>query len=259
MLDLVYSFIEKYHLIDLFKNIFYFGITGVIIAILVNPLQFLKIIRQQTGKKYKEIIADNYQKYGIKVFYRSLIPYMMLNFLVNAAFGISEFFMNLLLSPYNLQLTILGIIIRIISASFFETLLTARSEVKAIAKNKGNLMIEDGKVSAILPAIIARNAVNWMGALFSVYFIHLFELNYLHGFILSFFVGIIFAIATLPFDIVATHNCGDIEKLSILERLKKISFEAGGYHGAYRGSLMRIIMMTCYSVGIVIVERYLMG
>ena len=183
----------------------------------------------------------------------------MLNFLVNAAFGMSEFFMNMILSPYNLQLTIFGIITRIISASLIETLFTAKAEVQGITRNKGDLMKKNGEVLSILEAIFLRNIINWMGALFSVYFIHLFALNYFQGFILSFFLGIIFAILTLPFDIVATHNCGDIEKLSIFQRLKKISLEAGGYHGAYRGSLMRVMMITCYSVGIVIVERFLIG
>ena len=259
MLDLIYSFVERYQIIGLLKNIFYFGLAGAFVAFLVNPLQFLKILRQQTGRQYQSIIEDNYKLYGIKVFYRGLIPYIMLNFLVNAAFGISEFFATMILSPHNLQLTIFGVIVRMISASLFEILFTAKAEVQEIARNKGDLMKKNGEVSSILSAIFVRNIVNWMGALFSIYFIHLFQLNYSQGFLLSFFVGVIFAIMTLPFDIVATHNCGDIEKLSIFQRLKKISFESGGYHGAYRGSLMRIIMITCYSVSIVVVERFLMS
>jgi hypothetical protein len=256
MLDFIYIFLEKYQFINLFKNIFYFGITGALIGILVNPLQFLKIIRQQTGQKYQEIIINSYNKYGIKVFYRGLKSYMILNFLVNAAFGISEFMSYMILSSFNLQFTIFGIFTRILFAASIETIFTAKTEVQTISKYKGDLMKKSGEVSSILASIFTRNIINWMGSLIAIYLIYKFQLSYFYGFFISLIVGMIFAIATLPFDIVATHNCGDIEKLSIFQRLKKISFESGGYQEAYRGSLMRIIMMTCYSIGIVIVERF---
>lgn len=258
-MDLLKSVFEEYHLYDLLKNIFYFGICAAIIAILVNPLQFLKILRQQTGERYSKIFHDNYEKGGFKIFYRGLKPWIMLNFLVNAAFGISEFFSVGILSKYGMQLTIPGILIRAVSAAIIEIILTIRSEVKEISKNKGEWMKQDGEVSAILTAVFLRNILNWLGCLISVYFIHIFSLSYFYGFTLSFVIGMIFAIITLPFDVVATHNCGDIERLSILKRLEKITFESGGYHGAYRGSLMRIIMNTCFSVGIVIVERLLLN
>ena len=50
MLYSIYSFIERYQILDLLKNIFYFGFAGAFFAFLLNPLKFLKILRQQTGR-----------------------------------------------------------------------------------------------------------------------------------------------------------------------------------------------------------------
>jgi len=245
-------------IIELLKNIAFYGGASALVAILVNPLQFLKIIRQETGEKYGEIAKRNYEKGGIRIFYRGLRAYVEIQFLVNVAFAFSEFFSIKWLSVYQYELTAVGIIVRAFSASILETLMTIKSEVSQIAKNKGELMKKDGEVSSIITSIFVRNTINWFGSLWSIYFIHKLSLGDFGGFVFSFVVGIIFAILTLPFDIVATHNCGSLEKLSILQRLKKIAFESGGYSAMYRGSIMRIIMMTCYSVSIVLVSVYLM-
>ncbi len=243
---------------ELLKNIFIYGSAAALIGALVYPMQFLKVIRQQTGAEYLDIIEQNYKTSGVKNFYRGVFAYMIIQFFSNTSFAISEFFSLKFLSIYGAELTIFGILFRGFLASILETAMTIKSEVDVISANKGELMKKSGEISAIIASIFIRNSAIWFGSLWSIYFINKFHMNDLSSFFLSFVVGIIFGIISLPLDIVATHNCGDIEKLSIFQRLKKISFESDGYVAMYRGSIMRVIMMTCYSVGVVFVTMFFM-
>jgi branched-subunit amino acid transport protein len=242
---------------DLIRNALYFGGIAAITALLISPLQFLKIIRQQTGRGYFDITKDYFSNYGIKPFYRGAYPYAKLNFYSSAAFGISEFFMVNLLKSFGLEVTIIGTFLRAIAAGTLETSMTVSSEVKEISRNKGEFMKQKGTVRSIIEAIFIRNTLFWMGSLISFYFMNKMQLSNFMGGIVSFIFGAIFAIITIPVDIVATHNCGDDTKHSIFSRLKKIIVEDGSYKAAYRGSLMRIVQITIFTITTVITEMIL--
>lgn len=242
---------------DLIKNVFYFGGLSAITAIVISPLQFLKIIRQQTGGKYSVISKKYFEKEGIKPFFRGAMPYAKLQFFSSAAFGFSEFFMVMILKKFGIEVALIGILLRALSAGVLETSFTIRSEVKEISRNKGELMKKDGTVNSIIGAIFIRNIVFWMGSLLTVYFIEKAHLSNSTGIVLSFGLGIIIAILTIPIDMAATHNCGDDVKYSTFKRIRKIIQDGGGYSSSYYGSLMRILQIAIFTLVTFVTEMIL--
>lgn len=244
-------------LTDLLKNVFYYGGISAITGILISPLQFLKIIRQQTGKKYLQICKEYFEKGGLKTFFRGAIPFAKLQFFSSSAFGVSEFFMVMLLKRFGLEVTLIGMLVRVLSAGTFETAFTVRAEVKEISRNKGELMKKDGTIMSIIEIIFMRNTIFWMGSLFTVYFIDKIGLSNTVGMILSFILGIIVAVITIPIDMAATHNCGDNVRYSAFGRIKKIIQDGGGYSSSYYGSLMRILQIAIFTLTTSITEMIL--
>lgn len=246
----------EFSFLSMLREAFIFGLFSCITAILISPLQFLKIIRQQTGEKYSNIIKSNYKKSGIKLFYRGAYPYGKMQFLSSFAFGMSEFCCIFILRKFSLDTALIAVFIRSISAGIFETTFTAKAEVQEISKNKGELMKKEGEVFSILEAIFLRNVLFWMASLLSFYFIQKANLSHEIGGLIAFIFGVIFAIITIPFDLIATHNCGDEENHSVFSRMKKIIKEEK-YSSMYRGSLMRIILMSIFTIVTTLTEMLL--
>lgn len=242
---------------DLIKNVVYFGGISALTAASVSPMQFLKIIRQQTGEKYFYIMKKYFLKDGFAPFYRGAYPYAKINLYSSAAFGVSEFFMIALLKKFGFEVTIIGTLSRALSAGILETLLTARSEVKEISRNKAEFMKSDGTVRSIIEMIFIRNTLFWLGSLLSFYFISKSGLSDFSGTLLSFGLGIVFAIITIPFDIAATHSCGDDIHYSTFKRIKKIVNEGNGYSATFHGSIMRILQMAIFTSTTAITEMLL--
>jgi hypothetical protein len=242
---------------DLLKNVFYFGGLSAITAIIISPLQFLKVIRQQTGAQYSEICQKYFKEDGLKPFFRGAIPYAKLQFYSSSAFGLNEFFMVMILKQFGLEVTLIGILIRALSAGVTETAFTVNAEVKEISRNKGELMKQDGTIKSIIESIFLRNVLFWMGSLFTLYFINKANLSNFSGGILAFMLGIVIAIVTIPIDMAATHNCGDDTKYSTFKRIKKIIQDGGGYSSSYYGSLMRIIQIAIFTLVTSITEMIL--
>ena len=239
---------------ELLKESFTFGTICAIIAVMISPLQFIKIIRQQTGESYAKIVKENYKKHGIAVFYRGAYPYGKLQFLSSFSFGFSEFCCIFFLTKFNLELSFAAIFIRAISAGLFETTLSVKAEMQEISRNKGDLMKQKGTVASILEAIFMRNTLFWMASLVSFYFINKMSLSGLAGGLLAFVLGIIFAVITIPIDLVATHNCGDDEKHSVFSRIKKILTTKGCYSSIYYGSFVRVFQISIFTVVTTITE-----
>ena len=150
-------------------------------------------MRQQTGEKYSYIIRKYFLKDGIAPFYRGAYPYAKLNLYSSAAFGVSEFFMIAILKKFGFEVTILGTLLRALSAGILETILTVRAEVKEISRNKAEFMKSDGTVRSIIEMIFIRNTLFWLGSLLSFYFINKSGLSDFSGTILSFALGTLFA------------------------------------------------------------------
>jgi hypothetical protein len=246
----------EFSFLSLLKEAFIFGTLSCITAIAISPLQFMKRMRQQTGNDYSKIAKENYKKSGIKVFYRGAYPYGQLQFLSSFSFGLSEFCCIFVLKKYNLDTSFIAVLIRAISAGIFETVFTARAEVQEISKNKGELMKQRGTIASILEAIFMRNVLFWIGPLLSFYFINKAHLSGLTSGFVAFVIGIIFGVLTIPFDLVATHNCGDDEKYSVFSRIKKVLSE-GQYSSIYYGSMMRIIQNSIFTIVTTITEMIL--
>jgi hypothetical protein len=247
----------EFSFLSLLKEAFIFGSLSCITAIIISPLQFIKIIRQQTGDNYKNIIKANYKKSGIKIFYRGAYPYGQLQFLSSFAFGLSEFICIFFLKQYNLESSFTGILIRSISAGIFETAFTVKAEVQEISKNKGDLMKRKGTITSILEAIFMRNTLFWMASLLSFYFIQKIHLTHFAGSLLAFVFGVVFGVITIPLDLVATQNCGDDEIHSVFSRIKKILNANGQYSSMYYGSIARIMIISIFTIITTIIEMIL--
>ena len=246
----------EFSFLSLLKEAFIFGLLSCITAIIISPLQFIKIIRQQTGNSYSKIIKKNYQQHGIKIFYRGAYPYGQLQFLSSASFGLSEFICIFFLKEYHIDTNLIGIFIRALSAGIFETAFAVKAEVQEISKNKGELMKRKGTISSILEAIFMRNALFWMASLLSLYFIQRMHLSHFSGSLLASLFGIVFGVITIPLDLVATHNCGDDERHSVFSRIQKIINE-DHYSSIYYGSMMRVLIISIFTIVTTITEMIL--
>ena len=244
-------------LISLLKNMLYFGGLSAVAAIVISPLQFLKVIRQQNGYRYSTIIKQYFTKSGIKPFFRGAVPYAKVQFFSSAAFGFSEFFMVMILKKFDADVTLLGIIMRAIAAGVLETALTIDAEVKEISRNKGELMKTPGTIKSVFGPLFIRNIMSWVGSLVTIYFLNKMHLSNFTASILALVLGTVVAVITIPIDMAATQNCGDDIHCSTFARVKKIIQEGGGYSSSYRGSLMRIVQIAIFTVVTSITEMIL--
>lgn len=256
----IYTFCENILQIQLLKEALVFGVLAAILAILISPLQFLKIQKQETGQNYLTLLKARYKQYGVLVFFSGAIPYALLQFFSSASFGVSEFFSTVILNQLGMQVSFIAVLFRTLMAGVIETSSTIFFEMKEIEKNKINLLEADPKVKTIFFPLLLRNSFYWLGSLVSIYIIKVLEIKYSYctchteNILISFFIGVIFAVLTIPFDVVTTQNLGSSDNLSILQRLKKNVFE-GGYVEIFRGSLMRILISTCFTICTVLTDK----
>lgn len=229
---------------------FFYGTVSAVFAMLISPLQFLKIIRQQTGKNYSTIFYDTMNRSGPLTFFRGAIPYATMNFFSSMAFGVSEY-----LSEYVIQVTLLplliAIIVRATLGGVMETAFSSYSELKEIAKNKGSLINARPRLLSILVPILIRNIIFWYGSVISYEISIRYELNIFLSMVVAFALGVAFAICSITFDIIATQNCGDTEAKGVIQKLREIlSSKSSG--AIFAGSLMRIIQIGIFTITIVI-------
>lgn len=232
-------------LTDILLSGFIYGAFAGLIAFFVSPLQYLKIIRQETGHSYRKILANTISRERpLFVFFHGAIPYVLMNFLSNMSFGISDYISDLfLVGNYNL---FFGVVFRSLLGGFIETVFTIYPEVKEIIKNKGNLAKDDGQILKIIFPIMIRNSIAWLGATFTYEISLRFTMEIAELVLLSFFFGIVFGVASIPMDVIATQNCGSNEKLTSLQRATKIFNESKLM--LLSGSIIRIIQIGIFTV-----------
>lgn len=246
-------------LIDMFIVGIFFGLSSALVAILISPLQFIKVNRQATGFSYTKIIYSTIKIKGVRAFFRGAIPYGIMNFLSSMAFGFSQYFSNSL--PLEVYLNILGVIIfRSVLAGVIETIFSIHAELREISLNKGSLIISKPKVSNIFMAILLRNIIFWMGALISFELEDKLKLTKFMGIILSLVFGIICAVLTITLDVVATQNCGSLNKIGVWSRFKKL-FKKTDEDLLLAGVVIRIIQVGIFTASTVVTmslyEQYL--
>lgn len=234
----------------------FFGLLAALAAFIISPVQYLKIIRQETGAAYTKILKTTLrEKNPLKVFYRGALPYTIMNFLSNAAFGLSDYISNLILHSNNnsniLNISNIdpniasgadiainniiiinyslftGVALRSFLGGIIETLFTIYPEIQEILRNKGQLVKDYSNsffknASKIIFPIFFRNSIAWVGITLSYEISIRYSVELKYSIILSLIIGLIFGFFSLPLDVIVTQNCGGITNLSVLQRLSQI-------------------------------------
>jgi len=227
----------------LFTGIF-FGLISAVTAIIISPLQFLKVIKQQVGGYYYIIFKTTVNRSGFSTFFRGAVPYAVMNFLSSMAFGFSEY-----LSVYILGVTKFPILISVIVRSFLggiiETGFSIKSELSEISKNKGSLIKEKPKIITIAAPILLRNIIFWHGSIIAYEISESFYLSIVASSVISFIFGAMFALISIPFDVIATQNCGAKEDRGLIGRLRKI---LKNRNQIFAGNVMRVIQVAIFTL-----------
>ncbi|WP_338364824.1 hypothetical protein [Candidatus Xenohaliotis californiensis] len=232
---------ELYHLS--FEGIV-FGATAAILSLLIAPMQYLKIMRQETGKKYLNIAKNSYKMHGISVFFRAAIAYSLLNFVSSASFGVSNYFSNLLLKDK--QLLFFAPMLRSLLGGLIETLATLRIEIREINKNKGNNNKNETSLLTMALLILMRNSVFWLGATISFEITKTFNLNAIIVFWLTLLTGLFAGILSTPVDAVATRVCGAEKTINIINACHQII--KGDRNIVFAGTVIRIQQIILYTI-----------
>ena len=233
-------------LLDLITEGLFFGLLAAVVAFFISPLQYLKIIRQDTGVTYSQVISDALShKQPLKIFFRAALPYTLMNFLSNMSFGFSNHLSNLILEENYFLFT--GVMLRSLLGGIIETILTIYPEIDEILKNKGDLKKNrKNNIIKISFPIFLRNSIAWVGTTLSYEILVKFSMGVGQSTIVSFIIGIIFGIISLPFDVITTQNCGSHEKLNSIQRFFRIVDQDKTV--LLSGTIIRVLQISIFTV-----------
>ena len=226
-------------------NGFIFGSASALVAFLISPLQFLKVIRQQTGFSYSDIFFKTLKSDGWPAFFRGALPYGAMNFLSSMAFGISEYIAGDLLGAASLSL-LAAVFLRSTMGGATETLFSLYSEMQEISRNKGSLIKSKPKISSILLPILIRNTIFWYGSVVTYELSVRFALDIFVSTIFAFVFGVLLTFVSIPLDVIATQNCGAQKKDGMIKRLKKLLDSKN--NSVFAGAMMRIIQTSIFTI-----------
>ncbi|ETO91272.1 MAG: hypothetical protein P857_396 [Candidatus Xenolissoclinum pacificiensis L6] len=229
-------------LVSFFAVSLVYGIVGTVVALILSPLQCIKILRQDTGHSYYSLFHTIIKEEGVLYFYRAAMLYAMMNFLSNFSFGIADV-TSVFLSHNN---PMLRLAVRIFVGGFVETLLTFYVEIKEILKNKEHYSKSEfvyfSEVSLLL---LLRNSVVWIGSAVSMLLFELYHFNFYTAFLISLVLGLIFSVLSLPLDVFSTVMCGTSRKsfsenICVVYRSHKQKL--------FYGATIRTIQVTAFTI-----------
>ena len=243
------------------RESFIFGLTAAILGFITSPLRFMIVQKQQSGLPYMVILTERIKQYGLFVLYNGALPFIIINFLIDASYGLSVVLSTEIICKFSLGLGFIGFTIKVLMAALCQTVITIYNEVSEIKKNKIGFNMGRATVSSIIIPAFIRNALAWIPTVIIIYLTQILQTKY--GIIMSFTyiiflslcLGVIFGFASLPFDIVITQNLGAEKKLTLKERLKDIIKEDGGLFNLFRSSTMRIVLDVLFTLCAVYTDK----
>ena len=243
------------------RESFIFGLTAGLLAFIISPLKFLMIQKQQSGLPYIVILKERIKQYGLFVLYNGAVPYVIINFLINGSYGLSEVLSSEIICKFGLGLGFIGFTIKVLMAAVCETVATIHNEASEIKQNKIGFNVGRATVSSIILPAFIRNSLAWIPTVTIIYLAQILETKY--GIVMSFFhiiflslsLGVMFGFDSLHFDIVVTKNLGAEKKLNLKERLKDIIKEDGGIANLFRSIIMRIVIGTLFTLCAVYTDK----
>lgn len=223
-----------------------YGIVAMVVALIISPLQFLKVQRQQTHRGYFHLFCDFVKSKGFLILYIGALPYAYMSFLSNFAFGFSDYFFtyidrNIVLSSFSRVMILSSI------GGILETLFIFYPEVNEICSNKLYLLETDKKLYfRLIPDMVLRNSVSWIAVALMFEIDSIFNLS----FVLSGFCGaifsILFSLISIPLDIAITRNCGAKLHINTVRMISSIIKQRKSY--IFLGAMMRIIQIVIFTL-----------
>lgn len=245
--------VEIYNLF--FAGLIY-GLISAITAIFLTPLQYIKVQRQDTQISYKDVIGNAMKNHANKIgiFFCGCVPYVILNFISSASFGIFDYLSNFITTNWHCCI-ITTIIVRTLIGGLGETLGTIYFEIKEVIQNKEIKYAETNFVT-ILVLIFLRNSITWFAAILVYELAEKYHFSQIDSIIYSFILGIIFGVLTTPFDVLITRNCGVVKQESLWQQIHHIICESK-YDETFSGASIRLIQIGVYSVTTLLTMMFL--
>lgn len=232
------------------------GIASIIVAYLVAPAQFVKVVYQETGESYSSIVTRCIRAKNFKLLFSGAHIYTLRQFIAALAFGVSQWLFLCSTGYYAITNFTLLVIWECFLAGMVETLVTIYSETKEIAANKGPLMKRKEKVMDILTPILLRNILGGSASILAYEFTK--DISGIGAnMVVSALLGIAVSALTIPFDLIATQNCGSEVRMTWIGRLKHNITVEKKFFAIFNGLTMRILQIVPYSVSHSLVMLFL--
>ncbi len=223
---------------------------SVMTAIPMSAVQFIKIQKQNDFKnKYSDIIKYNYNKYGVQIFFRGVVPYSTIIGLSVVVYPIA-----LIMNKYFYGNIFVSAVTLTIISAMIETAATIYFETKEILRNKIKNFTNMGIISILYPSFI-RNFINWLPVTFSDELLRYDVISFTNAATYSFFFGFVAGFISLPFDVYLTRKYGEDEKCYSVAKFIKETRELGFYK-MFTGVVPRGIQMSFYNL-IIIFSGYI--
>ena len=232
-----------------------FGVGSAIVAVILSPAQYVKVVKQELVLGYMRIITQSYNSGGLRIFFRGCGPYALMQFVSSFSFGVAEYLSNIIILSMGSGI-LLSVTLRAILGGALETVTTVYYEMQEIARNKGDLLLSKVGVSQVFFVIFLRNILFWLAPSLSFELTSHFSLSYGEVFLLSCVLGLLAGIITTPLDVIATKNCGGTGDLSVLFRLRNI-VRQGELEVVFAGAYIRVAQIMIYSIQAAFIELWL--
>ncbi|AHX11804.1 hypothetical protein NHE_0885 [Neorickettsia helminthoeca str. Oregon] len=236
-----------WQLYDVLLSGVFFGSFAAVAAVLMSPLQFLKVIKQQTGESYSKIATDTFRTEGVAAFFRGALPYAIMNFLSSMSFGISEVIADNLLKFF-VHSTLFAVFFRSVFGGCCETLCSLPSEMREISRNKGSLMESRATFGSVMLPILFRNMIFWSASVTSYEISVAYHFNLLCTTFTGFSFGVLAAFLSIPLDVVATRDCGALTNRGIFGHLTAILSGEERINYLLRGTSIRIVQVAMFTL-----------
>ena len=223
------------------------GMACMIVAYLVAPAQFVKVVYQETGESYTSIVRRCIRSGNIKLFFSGAHIYALRQVIAALAFGVSQWLFLCSNDYYTITNFTLLVIWECFLAGMVETIVTVYSEAKEIAANKGALMKRKEKVMDIFTPILLRNILSGSACILAYEFTKDIDGVWINMMV-STVLGTAVSALTMPFDLIATQNCGSDVPMTWIGRLKHNITVEKKFCTIFNGLTMRILQIVPYSI-----------
>ena len=235
---------------DFFLSPLVYGLVCLLLGYILAPTQFVKVVHQETGASYLHIVVQYVASRNFRIFFSGVHVYALRQFVSSFAIGIGLWMYNLSSGYFLIRHPVVLFLWKAVVVGFAETVITLSLEKREIVANKGDLIRSKPSIWDIALPIFLRNSICAMAPISSHIILTYVTFSALVSVLVCLLVSTVFSLLSMPFDLVATINCGSGERVTCLGRLKRIIWDDKQFASIFDGSLIRVIQNTAYSIAI---------